>query len=468
MKQLLTSILLLATCIGIHARPALEKPNVIVVFVDDSGYADYSHTGNPTVHTPNISKMAHEGLSFPQFYVSCPACSASRYGLLTGRNQLRSGFPDWVINPTAERYIHPDEVTIAEGLKNQGYATAMFGKWHVGNPNINNGFTTNALPLAHGFDMFVGTTVSHDYADSDLLKGPSTINEPVAGYEFIDDNVSLETKKGLTKRYGDGAVEFIDTHKDHPFFIYVAPNMPHLDVQSSEDFVGTSLRGDLGDCLEEIDHMVGRIRTAVETAGITTNTLIVFTSDNGPWISHRTGGSSGGPDVGYAQPFRDGKGSTWEGGVRVPGVFLWPDTIAPAVVERTPASTLDLLPTIFTLAGEPLPTGRTLDGRDISPFLNASAFPGTVPDFSHIYTGIFNRVYGARKGVWKLHIRLYSQTGSNHGFTATEADPILFNVEEDIGERFDVADQNPAEVATLEAVLQEFNDSHAAEGTFWD
>jgi len=274
------------------------------------------------------------------------------------------------------------------------------------------------------------------------------------------------------RRYTDRAVDFIDTHKDEPFFLYVAPNMPHLPIYSSAEFQGQSLRGPLGDCIEEIDSSVGRIRDALETANITENTLIIFTSDNGPWVlfnntaSHGTYGEAR-LKVGTALPFRDGKGSTWEGGVRVPGVFHWPGTISPAIVERTPASTMDILPTVFALAGEPLPTGRTLDGRDIRPFLNSSLFTGTVPDFTFIYSGS-GGAKGARKGPWKLHISIYSQTGENYGFSASVANPLLFNVEEDPGERFDVSDQYPDEITPLQSMINAFNLGLAEEGTFWD
>jgi len=460
----------------VHARAPLEKPNIIIIFVDDSGYGDYSHTGNPTTHTPHITKMVHEGLNFPQFYCASPACSASRYALLTGRNPARSGLGTWVLSPTSSRYIHPDEITIAEGLKNQGYATGMFGKWHLGNPNSSNGFNTNTLPLAHGFDVFEGTTVSHDYSASHLIKGPSTANNPIVGYESIETNVlgNVAVMQGLTQRYTDRAVEFISTHKEAPFFLYFAPNMPHLPVYSSADFQGKSLRGPLGDCIEEIDDSVGRIRKAVEVANIASNTLIIYTSDNGPWIKFAN--TANDPKygearlyVGSALPFRDGKGSTWEGGVRVPGVFYWPGTIAPATVERTPGSTMDILPTVFALAGEALPTGRTLDGRDIRHFFNSSLFPATVPDFSFIYTGASsNGVYGARKGPWKIHTKLYSQTGTNYGFSASVTNPLLFNVEQDLGERFDVSDQYPDEVTTLKNILNDFNTSLSEEGTFWN
>ena len=476
MKHLSVIFCSLICYANLGARPALDKPNVIIIFVDDSGYADYSHTGNPTIHTPNITKMVHEGLHFPQFYCASPACSASRYGLLTGRNPRRSGFGTWVLSPNATRYIHPNEITIAEGLKNRGYVTGMFGKWHLGNANSNNSFTANALPLAHGFDVFEGTNVSHDYDNSTLIKGPSSANQPTTGYEIIETHVASKPNvmKGLTKRYFDRAVDFINTHKDSPFFLYITPNMPHLAVYSSSEFEGKSLRGPLGDCIEEIDHSIGRIRAALETAGISNNTLIVYSSDNGPWnrfentVSHPKYGEAR-LHVGSALPFRDGKGSTWEGGVRVPGLFCWPGTITPAKREKTPASTLDILPTVFALAGESLPTGRTLDGRDIRPFFNSSLFTGSVTDFSFIYTGASNnQVYGVRKGAWKIHTKLYSQTGNNYGFSATYANPLLFHVERDPRERFDVSGQHVDQVNSLKAILDAFNASFAAEGTFWD
>lgn len=479
MKTLLATLLIVSSTFvaaTLHARPALDQPNIIIIFVDDSGYADYSHTGSPTIHTPNITKMVHEGLNFPQFYCASPACTASRYGLLTGRNPARSGLGKWVIGPTDAKYIHPNEVTIAEGLNNQGYVTGMFGKWHLGSPNSNNSFTADSLPLAHGFDVFEGTTVSHDYDNSMLIKGPSTVNDPTTGYESIESDVdsNVTIMRGLTKRYTERAVDFINTHKSSPFFLYVAPNMPHLPVYASEDFQGKSLRGPLGDCLEEIDASVGQIRDAIDAAGITDNTLIIYSSDNGPWIkyAHTANHAEYGEarlHVGSALPFRDGKGSTWEGGVRVPGIFCWPGTIPPMSREKTPASTMDILPTVFALAGESLPTGRTLDGRDIRPFFNPSQFTATVPDFTYIYTGNSNNSrYGVRKGAWKIHTKLYSQTGNNYGFTASEASPLLFNVEQDLGERFDVSDANPSEVSNLKAILDAFNASLASEGSFWD
>ena len=231
--------------------------------------------------------------------------------------------------------------------------------------------------------------------------------------------------------------------------------------------------------MAEIDNLVATVRKAVDDAGIASNTLIVFTSDNGHWIKYQNTASD--PLygearilIGSAKPFRDGKGSTWEGGLRVPGVWCWPGTIPARTVVRQPVSSLDILPTAFALVGAPLPTGRTLDGRDIRPYLNSSQFPGNVPDFSFVYTGYEqNPAYAARKGQWKLHTHLYSQTGKNYGFASDSSTrlalgtPILFNVETDPSERYNVAVANPAIVSMLQTVLTNFNTSVATEKTFW-
>jgi arylsulfatase len=476
MKHLTIAIAFLLTGL-LHARPALDKPNLVVVFLDDAGYGFFSHTGNPTIHTPQLTRLVQEGANFPQFYCGSPACSASRYSLLTGRNPRRSGFGTWVLGPGDAKYIHPNEVTLAEGLKNRGYATGFFGKWHLGTPNANNANTANAFPLAHGFDTWTGTNVSNDYTNPavKLIQTNPSGTTPIAGYEILTNNLAtnIPVHEDLTRRYRDLSVDFIKANKDNPFLLYIAPNMPHLPVHAGKDFQGKSLAGLLGDCIEEIDAMVGTVVSTLESEGIAQNTLVIFTSDNGQWIlyentaSHPLYGEAR-LLVGSAQPFRDGKGSTWEGGMRVPGVMYWPGTIPPRTVVRIPASTMDILPTAFALAGEPLPTGRTLDGRDIRPLLNATTFPGTVPDFQLVYTGNGgNAIYAARKGPWKLHIGLYSQTGNNYGFTASPSVPLLFNVEQDPHERFDRRAQQPAAVAELQAIISTFNTAVNTEQTFW-
>ncbi len=454
------------------AREALDRPNVVLVFLDDAGYAVAAHTGHPTLRTPNMTRLVDEGLNFTQFYSASPACSASRYALLTGRNPRRSGLGTWVLAPGAAKFIHPNEVTLAEGLRDRGYATAMFGKWHLGD-NTN----TNSLPLAHGFHQFLGTTVSHDYASGcELLSGPSreTPQHVVPGYRVLATSATLQSDPTLTERYTDGALAYIRAHKAEPFFLYLAYNMPHLSLNPHPAFAGKSPAGKLGDVIEEIDAALGRIAATLQAEGIATNTLLIVTSDNGPWVRfhYETGNARYGDarlDPGYAEPFRDGKGSTWEGGVREFGFLWWPGTIAPARVERRPASTLDLLPTVFALAGAALPTDRTLDGRDLRPYLDPTRWTGPVPEFSFVYTGnAANAVYGARKGPWKLHIALYSQTGNQYGYTGVSlANPLLFQVEHDPGERHNLAASEPGQVTELRGVINAFNASLGAEQTFW-
>lgn len=482
MKPLRTLLILAMACSFAPARPALDKPNLVVILLDDAGYADFSHTGHPTIETPAVSKLAAEGLNFTQFYSPSPACTASRYGLLTGRNPRRSGLR-WVIGPEEDRYIHPNEVTLAEGLKGAGYATGIFGKWHLGTPNASNAFTANALPLAHGFDEWLGTNVSHDYSDGKLMRSNPAGSDPIPGYETLATNLgttaALPTVKTLTGRYRDAAVSFIQAHASQPFFAYIPVNFPHLQIAASDGFAGSSARGLLGDTMAEIDNLVATVRQTLEDRGIASNTLVIVTSDNGHWIKYQDTASD--PlygeariHIGTSKPFRDGKGSTWEGGLRVPGVWWWPGVIAPRSVSRQPASSLDILPTMFALAGAGLPTGRTIDGRDIRPYLNAATFPGSVPEFRFIYTGNeYSPTYAARIGPWKLHTHLYSQTGNNYGFAANSqnrialSQPILFNVESDPSERYNVAAANPAVVSNLQALLSSFNASIATEQTFW-
>jgi arylsulfatase A len=457
------------------AREPMDRPNVILIFLDDSGYGDYAHNGNPVIETPNISQMVQEGVNFPQFYVTSPACSASRYSLMTGRYPGRSGLGSWVIGPPVARHIHPREVTLAEGLKSRGYATGMFGKWHLGNPNEKNAFSSDTLPLAHGFDSWVGSNVSHDYADAKLLRSDPNGTSPIKGYRTLATNLPSNpvASTSLTARYTDAAVEFIKTNKDGPFFAYVAHNQPHLGLYVSDRFKGRSRRGLLGDVMAEIDDSVKRIRAAVAESGITRNTLLVFTSDNGPWLrfrdtkEHAKYGEAR-MHVGYATPFRDGKGSTWEGGHRVPGIFCWPGVIPANRRELRPASTLDVLPTVFALAGVKLPQERTIDGRDLRSYLIPSKFHGKVDRFRFLYSYSDNRPSAIRVGPWKLHIRLGSQLGDNYGFKASRESPLLFQVEQDISERIDRRAEQEELSETMLAELEKLEGSIRSEGTFWD
>ncbi|MBI9017956.1 MAG: sulfatase [Phycisphaerae bacterium] len=451
-----------------------QLPNIVIFFLDDSGYGDYEHNGNPVIRTPNISKLKQDGTSFSQFYVTTAACSASRYSLLTGRYPGRSGLGSWVIGPESKKYIHEKEITLAKGLKSKGYATGMFGKWHLGTPNKNNSFDSKSLPLANGFDTWIGTNVSHDYSNAMLIQKDPTGHEPVDGYSIITKNLPSNTKacESLTGRYANAAVDFIKANKDKPFFAYIAHNMPHLGIHASESFKGRSRRGLLGDVMEEIDDSVGKVRKTLEDCGITDNTLIIFSSDNGPWIRFRNTEKSKYGEarmhVGYATPFRDGKGSTWEGGHRVPGIFCWPGKIPANRNLQIPASTLDILPTIFNITGINLPTDRTIDGCNIGPLLMSDKPKEKFQPFRFFYSYHDNKPSAIRKGPWKLHIRIGSQTGDNYGFTASREKPLLFQVEQDLSERIDRAAEHPEIVKELLTDLENFQKQLQTEGTFWD
>ncbi len=458
-----------------QARPPEDKPNIIVFFLDDSGYGDYAHNGNPTIRTPHISRLVQEGMNFTQFYVASPACSASRYSLLMGRYPGRSGLGLWVIGPGAKQHLHPREITLAEGLKTQGYQTGIFGKWHLGNPNKSNKLSQDTLPLAHGFDEWEGTNVSHDYGNAMLMKSDPGGTEPIQGYSVIARDLPAKPDicNSLTARSTRAAVSFIKRNKDNPFFAYIPLNMPHLGLYASEQFLGKSRRGLLGDVMEEIDDSVGQIRQAVAEAGVTENTLIIFSSDNGPWIRFQDTANDkkygeARLHVGYAHPFRDGKGSTWEGGHRVPGIFCWPGKIAPHSVEQSPVSTLDILPTVFALAGVDLPKDRSIDGRDIRSYLMPQTHKAIVPAFEFYYSGSKNMPTAVRVGPWKMHIQIFSQTGNHYGFRASRDKPLLFQVEQDLGERIDRAGEQPKLVADMMEKLNAFEEQLQKEGSFWD
>lgn len=451
MKSWMTLLLLLAGMT--QAREAMDRPNVILIYLDDSGYGDYSHHGNPVIETPNIARMAEQGVNFTQWYVTSPACSASRYSLLTGRYPKRSGLGSWVINPDGKTHLRAEEVTIAEALRERGYATGMFGKWHLGNPNAKNEMSAQTLPLANGFDEWLGTNVSHDYLNAQLLQSDPAGTEPIAGYKVIAENLPShqEVQDSLTKRYTDAAIDFITRQKDKPFFTYLAYNQPHLALHVDAAYRGKSRRGLLGDVMAEIDDSIARVLQTVEKAGLRENTLVIFSSDNGPWIrfQHTDKDAKYGEarmHIGYAQPFRDGKGSNWEGGHRVPGIFYWPGVI-PAKRQLEPVSTLDVMPTVLALCGAK--TESTIDGRDIRPLLMPARFSQLVPPFSLLYSGAANEANAYREGPWKLHVRLISQTGDNYGFQASPEKPLLFQVEQDLGERYDRAAEEPERVKAM-------------------
>jgi arylsulfatase len=271
----------------------------------------------------------------------------------------------------------------------------------------------------------------------------------------------------------DAAIAFIQENRQAPFFAYVAFNMPHLGIHASERFRGRSRRGLLGDVMEEIDDGVGRLRAALDAAGLSRQTLIIFSSDNGPWITYQDTAQhpkygEARLHVGSALPFRDGKGSIWEGGYRVPGIFCWPGTIPPNTVRQEPASTLDVLPTVFALAGVPVPADRTLDGRDIRACLMSGAEPeNALPPFTFFYSNASNQPDAVRMGPWKMLTRLFAQTKGTYGFSASREKPLLFQVEQDLGERINRADEQSGVIEEMKGRLTAFESQLREEGSFW-
>jgi arylsulfatase A-like enzyme len=387
--------------------------------------------------------MAAEGIKLTQFYAAACVCTPSRAALLTGRLPQRSGMCSdtrRVLFPDSTGGLPSDEVTVAEVLQAQGYATACVGKWHLGH-------LPAYLPGQHGFDYYFGIPYSNDMdrvpdvapAGRQAFLEPRTHywNVPLMRNEVIIERPADQTT--ITRRYTEEAVRFITSHRDRPFFLYMPHTMPHVPLFRSEEFAGQSRRGLYGDVVEELDASVGRILETLRSLQIHTQTLVLFTSDNGPWLTFdQLGGTAG--------LLRGGKGSTWEGGMREPAVAWWPGQIAPGGVSCELASTLDLLATVHALLGLPLPQDRVLDSYDLTPVLL-----GTGPaarQLMFFYRGY--RLMAVRKGPWKLH--LVTQPG--YGGQAQEHDPpLLYQLEHDPGERFDVAAAHPAVVADiLEAV----------------
>jgi arylsulfatase A len=429
-------------------RPAEDRPNIVILFCDDAGYGDFSVNGAPAIATPQLERMSREGMRFTQFYSASAACSASRYALMTGRYPARSGF-GWVLGPGSKIGIHSNEVTLAEALRERGYATAAFGKWHLGVgadgiDGIEN--RHEFLPLQNGFDVYFGIPYSNDMKPCVLVEGNAVVERDV-------------DQRTLTRRYTERAAQFIRAHRDDPFLLYLPYAMPHLPLNPGEEFAGRSRAGTYGDVIEEIDDSVGRVLDALRAGRIDTNTLVVFSSDNGPWQSQGRlrAGSSG--------PFRDSKGSTWEGGVRVPGLAWWPGTVPAGAVCRDRAATVDLFTTAVRLAGATPPAGRTIDGRDIRPLLLGR---GSLPDTPWLYYGLDNKLFAVRKGPWKLHIATHSQMKTDHGWPGVSWEkPLLFDLERDPSETTDLAGENAAIVADLKGDIEKHRQALAAEGTFW-
>ncbi|MDP7062313.1 MAG: sulfatase [Planctomycetota bacterium] len=389
-------------------EPAAEHPNVVIIFTDDQGYGDLSCYGHPSIRTPNIDRLAEQGARLTDFYMVSSVCTPSRAALLTGCYPKRVGLHERVIFPPDDHGLHPDELTLAELLQAQGYATGIFGKWHLGHrPGL--------LPLDQGFDHWYGVPYSNDMAQFH--------REPNSNYRFRlplmrdAEVISWEpNQRLLTKRYTDAAVDFIAANQDQPFFVYLPHSMPHVPLFASERFRDQSAVGLYGDVIEEIDWSVGQVMAALEEHGLAEDTLVIFTSDNGPWLSQGANGGSAGP-------LRGGKGSNWEGGQRVPCVVRYPKAIAAGSVFGEMHSALDIFPTVAALVGVDLPEGVQIDGHDVMPLWAGKATDELASRPFLYYSNRNAQLVGIRRGRWKLRI----DRGE------------LYDLHEDIGETTNLA-----------------------------
>ena len=460
-------------------QSAERKPNVIVILADDLGYGDIGCYGAQDIATPNIDRMAKDGVKLTSFYVS-PVCSPTRASLMTGSHAKRVGIGG-VLFPRNNHGLNPDEITLPELLKKQGYATAIIGKWHLGNQD-------KFQPLDHGFDTWYGTPASNSqgfhptlipYA-ADCVWREGYTHESILKLEeakcpLVRDNVVIEVPADqtlFTQRYTKEAIRFITKHKDQPFFVYLPHNMPHIPLHASEAFVGKSGRGTYGDAVQDVDWSTGEILRTLKELGLDKNTLVIFTSDNGP--NTATGGKAG--------PLKGGKGSTQEGGVRVPFVALWPGKIPTGIASDQAATIMDLLPTLTHLAGGEVPTDRVIDGKDIWPLLAGTSDAKSPHEAIYYVRG--NGVQAIRVGEWKYFVEESAKKDdanveveltpeeqklprserkelikerSKAANPKTKPEPTLYNLRDDIGEQNNLIGAHPEIVARLKKQLDDFS-----------
>lgn len=430
------------------AQAKQRPPNVVIIFTDDQGYADVGVFGAKGYTTPNLDRMAREGRRFTDFHVAQAVCSASRAALLTGCYSNRIGMHG-ALGPGSKTGIAGGELTIAEMLKAQGYATAIFGKWHLGD-------RPQFLPTKHGFDEYFGIPYSGDMWPFHPAAKPGAY-PPLPLFEGdqpIKVGLTPEDQEQLTTQYAEHAVSFIARNKERPFFLYVTPNQPHVPLFVSAKFKGKSGAGLYGDAIMEIDWAVGEILGALKKNGVDENTLVIFSTDNGPWLSY-------GNHAGSAGPLREGKGTAFDGGQRVPFIARWPGKIPADSVCPEPAMTIDLLPTLAKLTGGKLPEHK-IDGLDIWPLLAGDSSAKNPHEAYYFYYGV-NELQAVRSGDWKLFFphKARSMQGQEPGkdgipgkYKALPVGLELYNLSDDLGETRNVAAENPEVVQRLQVLAE--------------
>jgi arylsulfatase len=441
--------LILALSIALSAASALAaapdappKPNVIFILADDLGYNDLGCYGAPRIKTPRLDRMASEGIRFTDYYVAGAVCTPSRAALMTGCYPKRVSMAEMIVAPgqkaSSARVLYADspyglsldEVTIPELLKSRGYATGMVGKWHLGDAK-------EFLPPRHGFDSYFGLPYSNDMPKLRFIRGGESLDEPVE-------------QPTLTQRFTDEAQKFIRdaAGKDKPFFLYLAHTAPHTPIVPNPSFAGKSAGGGYGDVVEALDASVGQVLDLLAELKIDDRTLVIFSSDNGPWHMQGENGGS-------ATPLRAGKGTTYDGGMRVPCVMRWPGHIPPGSVSRELVSAIDVLPTLAKLAGGGAPTDRIIDGRDITDLMLAKPGAKSPHEAFYFYNG--NRLAAVRSGEWKYKVKTTLQEETEYGKYENPQTPIpakLFNLVTDPGEQKSVANDHPDVVERMQKLIE--------------
>ncbi|HEX3601302.1 MAG TPA: sulfatase [Lacipirellulaceae bacterium] len=436
------------------ATYAKRPPNIVIIFIDDMGYADIGPFGATAYKTPHLDKMAKEGRIFTDFHSATAVCSASRAGLMTGCYPERVSILG-ALSPAAKIGISDEETTLAQLCKSRGYATAIFGKWHLGHHK-------QFLPLQHGFDEYFGLPYSNDMSplQAEMVDMPAAAAERkkkqpplplIENNKIIDPAVSPKKLAQLTTLYTEHAVSFIDRHKDQPFFLYVPHTMVHVPLAVSEKFKDKSGAGLFGDVVMELDWSVGKILDALKRNGLDDNTLVLFTSDNGPWLNY-------GNHAGSAGPLREGKGTMWEGGYREPCVMRWPGKIPADTKCDEFACTIDMFPTIAKLIDAKTPSGHVIDGKDIWPLMSNE--PGAKSPHDMFWCYYDGELRGVRDRQWKLvfpheYRSLDGKPGGRDGnpvpYKQLKTKEALYDLKTDVGEHHDVVADHPDLVAKFEA-----------------
>lgn len=447
-RCLLYALLLLPLSPELRAQSDKKETNFIIIFTDDQGYGDLGCYGHPTIKTPNIDRMAAEGQRWTTFYAAENVCTPSRAGLLTGRLPIRTGmYSDRrrVLFPDSDGGLPQTEITIARLLKQAGYRTAAIGKWHLGH-------LPEYLPTHHGFDSYYGIPYSNDMDRVSTLPAREAVMNPKTEYfnvPIMRDEQIIERpadQNTITRRYTEEAVRFISENRKHPFLLYLAHSLPHVPLFVSKDFRGKSERGLYGDVIEEIDWSVGQVLKALKENRLEKNTVVIFASDNGPWVLYDEQGGSAGPLYGA-------KATGYEGGQRVPAIFWAPGRIKPGVVSAM-GSTLDIFPTIASMAGVAMPGDRKYDGFDLTPTLQGA--PGSPRQEMFYYHG--SRIFAARKGAFKVYF--YENNPDGYPQRMHKLDTLrLFNLQHDPSEKYDIAANNSSVIHDIEMMVEAHKDT---------